>query len=282
MIEILKEVKDFFSYSIYHSKDVNITVFTIISLILAFIITNIVLKLVRKVLTEKLSFEDKSRFVSIFQFIQYLIYLFVIMFTLNASGVNISVLLTASAAIFLGLGFALQQLFQDLISGVLMIVDQSMKVDDIIEIEGRVCKVEKISLRSTKAVTRNNRVMVIPNHIFMSKVLFNWTQNSNIVREDLSVGVAYGSDTNLVKNLLLEAAREHTEVLNQPPSIVLFDNFGDSSLDFILFFFVKDTFIAPRIKSDLRFAIDDKFRRNHINIPFPQRTIHIESGINNL
>ena len=267
----------FFSYSIYQSKDVNITVFTIISLIIAFIITNIVLKFLRKLITKKIPLEDKSRFVSVFQFLQYLIYLFVVMFTLNASGVNISVLLTASAAIFLGLGFALQQLFQDLISGVLMIVDQSMKVDDIIEIEGRVCKVEKISLRSTKAVTRNNRVMVIPNHIFMSNVLFNWTQNSKIVREDLSVNVAYGSDTNLVKNILLDAAKSHQDILRQPNAIVLFENFGDSALEFILYFFVKDPFISPKIKSDLRFIIDQKFRENSVNIPFPQRTIHIQS-----
>jgi small-conductance mechanosensitive channel len=276
-MEILNTIKEFFSYSIYQSKDVNITVFTIISLILAFIITNIVLKFLRKLITKKIPLEDKSRFVSVFQFLQYLIYLFVVMFTLNASGVNISVLLTASAAIFLGLGFALQQLFQDLISGVLMIVDQSMKVDDIIEIEGRVCKVEKISLRSTKAVTRNNRVMVIPNHIFMSNVLFNWTQNSKIVREDLSVNVAYGSDTNLVKNLLLDSAKSHQDILKQPNAIVLFENFGDSALEFILYFFVKDPFISPKIKSDLRFIIDQKFRENNVNIPFPQRTIHIQS-----
>jgi small-conductance mechanosensitive channel len=276
-MEILNTIKEFFSYSIYQSKDVNITVFTIISLIIAFIITNIVLKFLRKLITKKIPLEDKSRFVSVFQFLQYLIYLFVVMFTLNASGVNISVLLTASAAIFLGLGFALQQLFQDLISGVLMIVDQSMKVDDIIEIEGRVCKVEKISLRSTKAVTRNNRVMVIPNHIFMSNVLFNWTQNSKIVREDLSVNVAYGSDTNLVKNLLLDSAKSHQDILKQPNAIVLFENFGDSALEFILYFFVKDPFISPKIKSDLRFIIDQKFRENNVNIPFPQRTIHIQS-----
>lgn len=275
-MEYFYKIKDFFSFSLYQSKDVNITVFTILALILAFIATNIILKILKKIATEKLSIDDKGRFISVFQFIQYLIYLFVIMFTLNASGVNISVLLTASAAIFLGLGFALQQLFQDLISGVLMIVDQSMKVDDIIEIEDRVCRVEKISLRSTKAVTRNNRVMVIPNHIFMSKVLFNWTQNSNIVREDLSVGVAYGSDTHLVKQILLSVAQENQEVLNEPASIVLFQDFADSALMFTLFFFVEDPFVSPRIKSDMRFAIDQKFRENNINIPFPQRTVHIQ------
>lgn len=277
MKEIINTLKEFFSYSIYTSKDVNITVFTIIALIFAFLLTNVILRFLRKVVTNQLPFEDKGRFISIFQFIQYIIYLFVIMFTLNVSGVNISVLLTASAAIFIGLGFALQQLFQDLISGVLMILDQSMKVDDVIEIEGKVCRVEKISLRSTKAVTRNNRVLVIPNHIFMNNVLLNWTQNSSTVREDLSVGVAYGSDTLLVKSTLLAAAEANELVLKTPPPIVIFENFSDSSLDFTMYFFVSDPFVSPRIKSELRFDIDQRFRDLNINIPFPQRTVHIQT-----
>jgi len=217
----------------------------------------------------------KNKFVSIFQFVQYLVYLFVIMFTLNASGVNISVLLTASAAIFLGLGFALQQLFQDLISGILIILDQSLRVGDIIEIDGKVCKVEKISLRSTKAVTRNQRVMVIPNHKFLTDILFNWTQNSNIIRENIEVGVAYGSDTELVKQILIACATKHESVLKIPEPVVMFEDFGDSSLDFAVYFFVDDAFTVPRVKSELRFEIDKQFRANKVSIPFPQRDVHL-------
>jgi small-conductance mechanosensitive channel len=189
-MEFLNQIKSILSYSIYKSSNINITIGLVTALIVAFVLTNLILKLIRLVVTRNLPAEDKNKFISIFQFIQYLVYIFVIMFTLNATGVNISVFLTASAALFIGLGFALQQLFQDLISGVLIIIDQSLHVGDVIEINGKVCKVEKISLRSTKAVTRNQRVMVIPNHMFLTEVLFNWTQNSAIVREDLTIGVA--------------------------------------------------------------------------------------------
>ena len=198
-MEVLNKIIDLFGLSIIKTKDVNLTVGALIALVVAFMLTSYILKFVSKVITRNIPIEDKNKFVSIFQFVKYLVYLFVIMFTLNASGVNISVLLTASAAIFLGLGFALQQLFQDLISGILIILEQSLKVGDIIEVEGKVCRVEKISLRSTKAETRNQRVMIIPNHKFLSDVLFNWTQNSTIIRESVEVGVAYGSDTELVK-----------------------------------------------------------------------------------
>lgn len=274
-MEIFEKLKDIFGLSLIKTDDVNLTLGAIIALILAFIITSYFLKFVRKFITRNLPPEDKNKFVSIFQFVQYLVYLFVIMFTLNASGVNISVLLTASAAIFLGLGFALQQLFQDLISGILIILDQSLRVGDIIEIDGKVCRVEKISLRSTKAVTRNLRVMVIPNHKFLTDILFNWTQNSEIIRENIEVGVAYGSDTELVKRILIDCVSRHESVLKNPEPVVMFENFGDSSLDFAVYFFVNDAFTVPRVKSELRFEIDRQFRLNKITIPFPQRDVHL-------
>lgn len=273
--EILVEIKEFLGFSLYHSSQVNITVGLILALLIALILTRIVLKIIRKFITQKLPSEDKSKFVGIFQFIQYLVYVFVVMFTLNAAGINISVLLTASAAIFIGLGFALQQLFQDVISGVLIILDQSLHVGDIIEVNDRVCKVEKISLRSTKAVTRNNRVMVIPNHKFLTDVIINWTQNSSDVRDFVTVRVSFGTDTTLVKELLLQCANQHLEVLPNPKPMVFFEDFGDSALVFSLYFYVSEGFKLPKIQSEVRFAIDQAFRSNKIIIPFPQRDVHV-------
>lgn len=273
-MEIINKIIDLFGLSLIKTKDVNLTVGAVIALVIAFIATGYVLKFIRKVITRNIPIEDQNKFISIFQFVQYLVYLFVIMFTLNASGVNISVLLTASAAVFLGLGFALQQLFQDLISGILIILEQSLKVGDIIETDGKVCRIEKISLRSTRALTQNQRVMIIPNHKFLSDILFNWTQNSNVVRDSVAVGVAYGSDTELVKQLLISCAKNISGTLNDYEPIVMFENFGDSSLDFAVYFFVDDAFTVLRIKSDLRFEIDKQFRINNISIPFPQRDVH--------
>ena len=276
-MEIIEQVKEVLGFSLIKTEDINITLGAIIALVIAFLLTSYVLNVIRKVVTRKLPEDDKNKFVSIFQFIQYIVYVFVIMFTLKTSGVDVSVLLTASAAIFIGLGFALQQLFQDLISGVLIILDQSLHVGDIIEVDGKVCRVEKISLRSTKAVTRNDRVMVIPNHKFLSDILFNWTQNSSEIRENITVGVAYGSDTQLVQTILENCAKQHSAVLKNHPIVALFQDFGDSSLDFELFFFINDAFTVPIIKSEIRFAIDQEFRTNNISIPFPQRDIHIIS-----
>jgi small-conductance mechanosensitive channel len=274
-MELFDKLKDVLELSLIKTDDVNITLGALAAVIFAFVATGLLLKVIRNLVSRKLSVDDKNKFISIFQFIKYIVYIFVIMFALKISGIDVTVLLTASAAIFIGLGFALQQLFQDLIAGVLIILDQSLKVGDIIEIDGKVGKVQKISLRSTKAYTRNERVMIIPNHMFMSDLLFNWTQNSTIIRDNVAVGVAYGSDTELVKNILLEATKKIPIILQMPLPTVFFEDFGDSSLNFAVYFYVSDAFTIPRLKSDLRFEIDRKFRANNITIPFPQRDLHV-------
>ena len=274
-MELFDKLKDILGLSLIKTEDINVTIGALIAVIIAFFISSLALKIIRKLITRNLPVEDTNKFISIFQFIKYLVYVFVIMFALRISGVDISVLLTASAAIFIGLGFALQQLFQDLIAGVLIILDQSLKVGDIIEIDGKVGRVQKISLRSTRAYTRNERVMIIPNHMFMDDLLFNWTQNNNIIRDNVSIGIAYGSDTELAKKILLESTQVIKDILTEPKPNVLFDEFGDSSLNFSVNFYVNDAFSVQRIKSDLRFEIDKQFREHKISIPFPQRDLHI-------
>jgi small-conductance mechanosensitive channel len=186
-----------------------------------------------------------------------------------------NVFLTASAALFVGVGFALQTFFQDIISGILMILDQSLHVGDIIEVDGKVGEVRQIKLRTTRMITRNDRVMVIPNHIFMTEPLFNWTQNTTTNREQVSVGVAYGSDVQLVKSILEDCVKEVDGVVTSEPITVLFEDFADSSLNFSVYFYVANGMKSPKIKSDIRFKIDAAFRQNNVLIPFPQRDVYV-------
>ncbi|WP_320815168.1 mechanosensitive ion channel family protein [Flavobacterium sp.] len=271
MIEL---IKDILSYKI-GIGEIGIKASTLFLLILVLLITSIVLRFIRVVATRKLPLEDKYKFISFFQFIRYIVFAFAFIITLQMNGVNMSFLLTASAALLVGLGFAMQQLFQDVISGILIIIDQSLHVGDIVEVDGRVGKVLEIKLRTTRVVTRNNRVMVIPNHKFMLDTLFNWTQNSFTNREQVNVGVAYGSDVQLVKKILLQCAEEAPEVVKEPRPVVLFEDFADSSLNFSLYFYVDNGMNSPGIQSDLRFRIDAAFRENKVSIPFPQRDIHV-------
>lgn len=273
-----QDIIDFLTFRIINTDSIKFTVYQLILLIIALFFTGIILKFLRKIMTRKLPQEDKNKFISIFQFAKYVIYVLVIVFTLQTSGVNMNVFLTASAALFVGVGFALQTFFQDIISGVLMILDQSLHVGDIIEVDGKVGEVREIKLRTTRMVTRNDRVMVIPNHIFMTDPLFNWTQNTTTNREQVSVGVAYGSNVQLVKQVLEDCVKDVEGVVENQPITVLFEDFADSSLNFSVYFYVYNGMKSPKIQSDIRFKIDEAFRKNDIAIPFPQRDIHVISN----
>ncbi len=270
-----KQIIDFLSFKLVDTDKVDFTVWNLLLLIFALVFTTYALRFIRNLITRRLPQEDKNKFVSVFQFIKYIAYIIAVMFTLHSSGININVFLTASAAVFVGIGFALQTFFQDIISGILMILDQSLHVGDIIEVDGKVGQVTEIKLRSTRMKTRNDRIMIIPNNKFMTDPLFNWTQNSKINREQVSIGVAYGSDVNLVKKVLEQCVEGVNGVVTTKPILVLFEDFADSSLNFSVYFYVQNGMESPIIQSEIRFKIDDAFRRNKIEIPFPQRDIHI-------
>jgi small-conductance mechanosensitive channel len=219
--------------------------------------------------------EDKKKFKVVFGYARWLVYVLIFFITLDGLGVNVTGIFAASAALLIGIGLALQTFFQDIISGIFILVDQTVHVGDIIELDGKVGKVDEIKLRTTRATTSDNKVLVIPNHLYLTNSLYNWTQNGIITRESVSVGVAYGSDVQLVKKLLLQAANSHPGVLDTPEPTVLFTDFGESSLDFKIVFTLADSFNARFPQSDIRFEIDRLFRENGISIPFPQRDIHI-------
>ncbi|MEO9569716.1 MAG: mechanosensitive ion channel domain-containing protein [Polaribacter sp.] len=271
----MEKINQFLDFSIIRTSNINIDVKTILFVIIVFILTGQLLKLIKKIVNRKLHDEDKDKFKAVYSFIKYFVYVIVLVIALESSGVNVSVLLAGSAALLVGIGLGLQTLFQDIMSGIFILIDKSLHVNDIIEIEGKVGKVEEIRLRTTRAVTIDDKVLVIPNHKFLTNSLFNWTQNGTQTTEAVEVGVAYGSDIELVKNILIEVAKAHPKVLKNISPRVLFTDFADSALQFKLLFVINNSYEHLTIKSDLRFAIDKKFRENNVTIPFPQRDIHL-------
>tara|TARA_R110000850_G_scaffold10535_6_gene37486 strand:+ start:15449 stop:16345 length:897 start_codon:yes stop_codon:yes gene_type:complete len=272
---IFKGLDEFLAYKIWNGDKVDITAATFLTVIISLIIVNYALKLFHKLVTAKLPEEDKNKFISVFGFLRYLFYILVVLVVLHTSGVNLTVLLTASAALFVGLGFALQYLFQDIISGILIIMDQSLRVGDIVEVNQKVGQVFEIRLRTTRALTRDDKVIIIPNHQFLTDSIYNYTQNHKSTRENVKVGVAYGSDVVLVTKILENIASEQKGVLKNPKPFVLFEDFGDSALLFSINFFINDSYGDPKIKSAMRYIIDAKFREHNISIPFPQRDVHV-------
>lgn len=269
------DVKYFLNLHFDFSDKISISVKDGLIIITVIFLTTLVLRFVLEVITRKLPDDDKGKFNVVYSYFRWLIYLLILLITLNSLGVNVTAVFAASAALMIGIGLALQTLFQDIISGVFILVDQTVHVGDIIEIEGKVGRVEEIKLRTTRAITKDNRVLIIPNHLYLENSLYNWTQNGHTTREGIEVGIAYGSNVPLVKELLTKAAYTNQNVLEKDNIVVLFTNFGESSLDFKVIFTIEDSFNGSFIKSEIRYEIDKLFRENNISIPFPQRDIHI-------
>lgn len=260
-------------YELYAGSNVTITVGTIVFAIVVFVITSFVLKLIKKAAIRffsiKESENDNGRIETVFNFISYFIYVIVFFSILSAIGINISMFLTATAAIFVGLGFALQQIFQDLIAGIYILLDRTLNVGDIIRIDEKVAKVKVINLRSTIAETRDRRIIVIPNRIFINDIIHNWTQDQNVIRAQIEVGVYIGTDVQLVRKALLESVVNVEKVLKDPEPSVVIENFGESSIRFCLRYFIDDAYNNDVIASDIRFEIDRLFKEYGIQLPVP-------------
>lgn len=271
----LKEFLDIGFHLGEGENSIHLTIGIVLLLIFSITIAGLILKGIRLFYTRKLDEIDKNKFFSVFKFFNYVTYIIVFFVILSMTGINITPFLAASAALLVGLGLALQELFQDIIGGVLIIFDKSLMVGDVVEVEEKVGKVLEIKLRTTRAVTRDDKVIIIPNHKFISNSVYNYTQNGKTTREHVQVGVAYGSDTEKVTELLLQSVTSRNGILKKPKPFVAFEDFGDSALIFSVFFYVNKSFEVPFVKSDVRYAIDKLFRENQITIPFPQRDVHL-------
>ena len=271
----MNKIVELFNYPIRLGNEISFSVGSLIIILFVFILTRFLLKLSKRLLLYRMDEYTQYKFKSIFTFFNYFVYLIVILITFDNIGVNVTAIFAASAALLVGVGLALQTFIQDIISGIFIIADKAVHVGDIIDIDGQIGKVENITLRTTRAVTIDNKVLIIPNHKFLTSILYNWTENGIITRENITVNVAYGSNVNLVKQLLIECAAQHKEVLKKPTPSVLLKDFGDNALIFQLFFTINKSFIAEGVKSDIRFSILSAFDENKIDIPFPQRTLWV-------
>ena len=269
----MREIINFFNYEMHLGSEIVITPKVILIIFSVFFTTYLFLKFFKKIALRALNNETRSKFRSIFTFLNYSIYLIVILITLDTVGVNVTAIFAASAALLVGIGLALQTLIQDVISGIFILADQTVHVGDIIQVDGQIGKVENIMLRTTRAVTRDNKVLIIPNHKFLTSILYNWTENGTLTRESISLGVSYDTNVNLLKDEVIKLTNEHSKILKHPEPILLFDNYGDSALKFELFFSMNRSFEANFVKSDLRYKIFEKLKELDIAIPFPQRVV---------
>ncbi len=280
------DFKEIIEYKLIEFDKYSFSVFNILIILIIVIGTWIFSKLLKRIMLRKksesiISAVDAKRKHAAYKLVNYFLWVIAIVFCIQSSGFDITILLAGSAALLVGIGMGVQQLFNDFICGVILLFEGTISVGDVVEVDGMIATVQEIKIRTSQVITREDIVIIIPNHKLINDNVINWSQNRKAVRFNVNVGVAYGSDIELVKKLLLEAAQEHPGTVKDEAykPFVRFINFGESSLDFQIFFYSKEKLLFENIKSDLRFLIDKKFRENNITIPFPQRTLHFKSGV---
>jgi small-conductance mechanosensitive channel len=256
-----------------------ITINRILSAVLILLITRLVLWVLTEIVLypyyKQKDINVGSQY-AINRLLTYFVLLIAVMGTLQYVGINLTVLLGGAAALLVGIGLGLQQTFNDLICGIILLFERTVEVGDIVDMNNLVGTVKKIGIRTSLVETRDNVSVIVPNSKLVAENVINWSHFDSKARFKVGVGVAYGSDTAKVKEILLAAAEEHTRIVRRPKPFVRFVNFGDSSLDFEILFWTRDLLGIEDVKSDLRFAIDHAFREAGVSIPFPQRDLWIK------
>jgi small-conductance mechanosensitive channel len=220
---------------------------------------------------------DEKRRMSIYLIVKYFVWVISFIVILEANHIEITVLLVGSTALLVGLGLGVQSIFKDLVSGLFLLFEGTIKIGDIIEADGVIGRIVEINLRSTEVLTRDDVTIIIPNSRFVTEKVVNWSHNEEQIRFSVGVGVAYGSNVDEVFRCLEEAMDEIPEISKQPKPFVRLNEFGESSLQFEMIFWCRDMFYINNYKSNLRRLVYKKLQENKLVIPFPQRDIHIKT-----
>ena len=220
------------------------------------------------------NFEEGTRFM-VMRLVRTVVYFFVVVVALETANIDLTVFWASSAALLVGVGIGLQNFFNDVVSGFVLLFEGGVRVGDELEVDGMMVRVERIDLRSTRVITRFGNLIVMPNGLISGQSVRNFTQGENATLIQVDVGVAYGSDVERVKQILLESANADEDVIRKEETAVLFNDFADSALQFSVYFWIEKPFQRKLIASNVRFRIDEAFRAQGIRIPFPQRDVHL-------
>lgn len=280
--EIIEQLKIYWSFELFKLGDSPFTTKTLISLIISlfllFYFTSKIKKLMIKRVFPRYNMDIgvSQSIATITSYLLIIIGLFVIFQT---TGIDLSAVGLLIGALGIGIGFGLQNVTNNFISGIIILFERPVKVGDRIEIDDLSGNIINISARSTTIITNDNIAVIVPNSDLVNSRVINWSHLNRNVRLNFPVGVSYKENPEIIKKLLIEVADSNPGVLKEPKPDVLFDSFGESSLDFKLRVWTADYSNTPMVlKSQLYYAIFEKFKEHNIEIPFPQRDLHLKSG----
>jgi small-conductance mechanosensitive channel len=288
--------QDFLNFKLIDLKSFHLNFFDIFVILTIFFVSRILVNFSKIVIGRKFRKAANSDLSTEYVYVKiakYFIYVFAIIFCLQILDVDITLLLTGSAALLVGIGLGLQDVFKDVFAGFVLLFEGNLRVGDIVEItsgsknstkssNGIIAKIVKINVRTSQIQTREGNVLIIPNTRLTQEQVENWSHGSELTRFMINLTVEYGANTELIKRLLKQAALAHPKVKKSHPILVRLSNFGDSGLELELVFWADQSWDINNYKSEIRFEIDRLFREYDIKIPYPKRDILMNSDKENL
>lgn len=274
----MESVSNLLEFELLSVGDYSLKVISLVMILLILAIMKMILWLIKKSIFRKDNLEkfNEGNSYALYQIIKYIIWVIAIAFILESLGVKVTILIAGSAALLVGVGLGLQQTFNDVVSGFILLAERSIRMGDVLEIDGDIVNIQEIGLRTSKGLNTDDISIIIPNSLITTNKVINWSHQTKQNRFRIDVGVSYGSDVEFVIKILIDSAKEHPEVDNNKTIEARLVNFGNSSLDFQVLFYSHIIFGADRMKSDVRRIINRKFSENGITIPFPQLDLHIK------
>lgn len=274
---------EIFAKTLFTLGDNKISLVTIIYLLTSFIILMFLARRAKKLLVESILTKanlDPGTKATIGTVTKFIIILIGSIVIIQSAGIDLTALTLVAGALGVGIGFGLQNITDNFISGIIILFEKPIKVGDRIEVGDIQGNVMSISFRATQILTNDNISVIVPNSQFISSQVINWSHNDRNIRFRIPVGVSYKEDPARIKQILLEVAASNTHILKIPEPSVLFDEYGDNSINFQLAVWTSTHTDKPRIlRSEVYFEIFDRFKKENIEIPFPQRDIHIKSPL---
>ncbi len=277
----LDKARQILNFTLFELNQTPVSVSSIFMFILVMIIVFFVSKILNRILLKRLltgfHIDESTQFV-ILRINHYIIMIIGAVVAFQFIGINLSGLAVIFGLLSVGIGFGLQNVTSNFVAGLILLFERPIKIGDRVSVGDTEGDVHDINIRSTTIVTLDNVTIIVPNSEFVSNNVVNWSHGDTKIRMNIEVGVSYDSDLDTVLRCLQEVAEEHPKVMEKPRPDVIFRSFGDSSWNMVLRAWVKNPKIHHIVTSDLNCAIVRKFRENNIEIPFPQRDLHLRSA----
>lgn len=280
--EVMQTVQKVLNYTLFSIKQTPVTLLSILIFLLLLVLFAFLARIIGKVILKRffsrLQVEEGTSY-SLIRISQYIIMITGIVISFQFIGIDLSGLVVIFGLLSVGIGFGLQNITSNFVSGLVLLIERPIKVGDRVTVGDTLGDVIEINMRSTRIRTLTNIAIIVPNSVFISNNVINWSHGDPKVRLDLPIGVSYSSDLEVVLRSLQEVADENGDVLKEPKTEINFVAFGNSSWDLELRVWLESPKRYQIVRSDLNCAVVQKFRENNIEIPFPQRDLHLRTSI---